>query len=324
MPFSNYDFVSATPLYEGQLASNSLHNIRSYTNNTNAVIPFGRALVQDTLQNSAKIATAISGVFLGVSLAVEVYEATKDSSGVYFGGFPPYREMSVLTQGDVAVYVEQAVTVTDPVFFRHTANGSNQILGVFRKDADTLTGGSIASITVGTAGSGYTTAPNVAFSGGSGSGATATAVIATNTVAAIAITNGGTGYSSAPTLAVTGGGGSGATATCTVSGGVINAVTITNAGTGYVTAPTITVTGAGTGAVLTATLGGGVTGVIITNAGTGYSSAPTISFSGGGGTSAAATATVSSSVATADQVTSARWVEGAPAGGIAILSLFKP
>lgn len=67
---------------------------------------------------------------------------------------------------------------------------------------------------------------------------------------------------------------------------------VTAGGTGYVTAPTVGFTGGGgTGAAATATVTAGrVTAVTITNEGTGYTSTPTIGFTGGGGTGAAATA----------------------------------
>lgn len=67
-------------------------------------------------------------------------------------------------------------------------------------------------------------------------------------VSGISIFSGGSGYSSAPTIAITGGGGTGATATCTISGGVVNSVTITNHGYGYTSPPTISVSGGSPGA----------------------------------------------------------------------------
>ena len=51
--------------------------------------------------------------------------------------------------------------------------------------------------------SGYTTAPTVTFSGGGGTGASATATIdASGQVTGITITNGGSGYTSAPTVTI--------------------------------------------------------------------------------------------------------------------------
>ncbi len=62
-------------------------------------------------------------------------------------------------------------------------------------------------------GTGYTSAPTVTATGGSGSGFSAQAEIQGGAVVALLITNCGTGYTSAPTIGFTGGGGSGAAAT---------------------------------------------------------------------------------------------------------------
>nr|WP_329603243.1 phage tail tube protein [Pseudomonas fulva] len=76
------------------------------------------------------------------------------------------------------------------------------------------------------------------------------------TIAAIDLTNGGTGYTSAPTVTFSGGGGTGAAATAIIADGKVIGFNITNAGSGYTSKPTITLTGgAGTGAAATAVLG---------------------------------------------------------------------
>jgi predicted outer membrane repeat protein len=70
------------------------------------------------------------------------------------------------------------------------------------------------------------------------------------------ITAGGTGFTSAPTVTFTGGGGTGAAGTALIANGAVVGIRITNAGTGYTTVPTITFTdGGGTGAAATAEVG---------------------------------------------------------------------
>ena len=84
----------------------------------------------------------------------------------------------------------------------------------------TLTGdwsAEVRTIAVTNGGSGYTSAPTVAISGSSGSGATATATIAGGKVTAVTVTNGGSNYHAGATVAFSGGGGSSAAATATVS-----------------------------------------------------------------------------------------------------------
>jgi len=81
----------------------------------------------------------------------------------------------------------------------------------------------VSAITIGNAGTGYTSAPTVTLSGGGGTGATAVATVAGGSVTKVTVTNPGTGYTSAPTVAFAGGGGTGATATASF-GTIGNAV----------------------------------------------------------------------------------------------------
>jgi hypothetical protein len=73
----------------------------------------------------------------------------------------------------------------------------------------------LASIHVTNGGAGYTSTPSVVFSGGGGTGATATAVVSQGVVTSITLTSAGTGYTSLPAVTISGGGGSGATAVAT-------------------------------------------------------------------------------------------------------------
>jgi hypothetical protein len=171
------------------------------------------------------------------------------------------------------------------------ANGTVALkyIGTTATGEVTVTDGEIASVTLfgmvrdvslTTGGSGYTSAPTVNFTSGSGIGA-------------IAVSAGGAGYTNAPTITFTGGGGTGAAATAVVSGGAITVINVTSAGTGYTTTPTIVITPAvgdtiTTPAAATATLtgatavavlqSGSVSKVIITDGGSGYTSAPTVAF----------------------------------------------
>lgn len=156
------------------------------------------------------------------------------------------------------------------------------------------TSGAVQNVTMTNNGTGYTSLPAVAFTGGSGSGAAGTAVLEATSLASISLTAAGTGYTTTPSVNVVGGGGSGATAVAVIASGSLTAINVTNGGSGYTSPPTIVVSGGGgsgaTGtAVLTAT---GVAGVTITAGGTGYTSAPSVAFTGGGGSAAAGTVTI--------------------------------
>jgi hypothetical protein len=78
------------------------------------------------------------------------------------------------------------------------------------------------------------------------------------------------------------------------TGGGVTGAIVTAGGSGYTSTPTVVLTGGGgTGAAASATVNNGaVTMVWMTSPGTGYTSVPTISFTGGGGTGAAATASI--------------------------------
>jgi len=115
--------------------------------------------------------------------------------------------------------IENAPTWTASSYYKKTkitfasAPGNNDRIRVhtFNKSGLTITN----------AGSGYTSAPTVTFSGGGGANAAATAVInAEGKVSGLIVTNAGTGYTSAPTVAITGT----ATATAIVTDGKIEAI----------------------------------------------------------------------------------------------------
>ncbi len=163
----------------------------------------------------------------------------------------------------------------------------------------------VTSITLGTGGTQYVFAPTVTFTGGAGTGATATANISNGAVTGYTVTAAGSGYTSAPTVVVSQGhptgiiktvaivsGGSNysaapvltfdlppcvidgirciqATATASITSGAVSAVTITNAGAGYPTPPAITVSNE----VFSAA---GVASITVLSGGTGFIATPTV------------------------------------------------
>jgi hypothetical protein len=163
-------------------------------------------------------------------------------------------------------------------------------------------GNTVTATTVTTSGvTAYTSHPTPAITAPTTAGgvqATATSNLFYNSaLATTSIVNGGTGYTVGNTLIVVGGT-STATAQFTVtavSSGVVTAINSTSGGT-YSVIPTgtLSVTG-GSGTGFTFTINGwAVRSLNITNAGSGYIEQPTITFSGGGGSGAAAYATVGS------------------------------
>ncbi len=141
------------------------------------------------------------------------------------------------------------------------AGAQSSLIGTIAK-FNVIVGGAISTtVTVTTAGSGYTRQPTLLFSNPPIGGVPAS------------------GYVSA------------------LSGGGISTVVVTNQGAGYTTAPTITVVPhqldtSASGAVLTATLtlSGSVTALTMAENGSAYAAVPTIAFTASAGSSAAATA----------------------------------
>ena len=196
------------------------------------------------------------------------------------------------------------------------------ILGFSKSDSTTgdpntvyvkyITGGSVTDSVQGitidptSQGNGFTVAPTVQISGGSGVGAAATAIISGGKVIAVNVISRGSGYTSNPQVVFIGGNGSGAIATATretqsqflagerisssdvvVSADIVDAtptsiqsVVITKGGSGYTEPPLATIANApvgGTNATASVSISGGiVTSVLITNQGSGYTDIPVI------------------------------------------------
>jgi hypothetical protein len=155
-------------------------------------------------------------------------------------------------------------------------------------------GGTVTAITRTAGGSLYTSVPAIAISAPTTAGGVQATASINITLNSVVISSGGTGYTVGDVLTVVGGTGTAVVLTVgTVSVGVITAVTISNFGA-YSVAPSnpMTVTGGtGTGATFTPNFGV-QQGITITNAGSGYVEQPTVTFSGGGGSGAAAYASV--------------------------------
>jgi len=111
-----------------------------------------------------------------------------------------------------------------------------------------------ASVAAGGSSIVTTTSPHN-LSSPSGSGATATAVLSSQTVTAISVTAGGSNYKVSPKVVISGGGGSGATAEAVVAGGAVVSIRVITGGTGYTSVPTVTFTPQGGSLVRFATNG---------------------------------------------------------------------
>jgi hypothetical protein len=116
-----------------------------------------------------------------------------------------------------------------PAQGNHTTTASGPIIGNVNHLPHVLAalGSQVSSafdgvydVTVTNGGSGYTSAPTVTFTGGTGgSGAAGVAVLEAGSVVGVIMTNRGAGYTGAPTIGFTGGAGTGAAATANLAAG---------------------------------------------------------------------------------------------------------
>jgi hypothetical protein len=161
-------------------------------------------------------------------------------------------------------------------------------------------GGTVTAITRTGNGTGYTSFPSVAITAPTTAGGVQAVASLTNMQSiGASISAGGTGYAVGNVITISGGTPVTVAATFTVSAvssGVVTAVTALNFApyTVLPTAPVSTTGGAGTGLTLTNLTWAIGSSFTISNAGSGYIEQPTITFSGGGGSGAAAYATVGS------------------------------
>jgi len=156
-------------------------------------------------------------------------------------------------------------------------------------------GGTVTALTRTAAGSAYTTNPTPSITAPTTAGGVQATATCTIGVITAVVSAGGSGYLVGDVLTISGGTSTtAATVTvATLSGSAVATVTISNVGayTASPSNPASTTGGTGTGA--TFTLGFGInTTFTITAAGSGYVEQPTVTFSGGGGSGAAAYASV--------------------------------
>jgi hypothetical protein len=134
-------------------------------------------------------------------------------------------------------------------------------------------------------GSGYTQPPGVTFSGGGGSGASATTSYGPNGTLAINLTGGGS-YTSTPSVTILSGLGTGATATANWDASdapkSVKTLAMTAGGTGYLPVTITGGSGSGASAIPLLTVSGGIS-LTLTSGGSGYTTPPVVTITGGGG-----------------------------------------
>ncbi len=157
--------------------------------------------------------------------------------------------------------------------------------------------GQIGSVTLLNGGSGYSSIPGVAVTGGGGTGGAVALTFAGANVNNLTLLTAGSGYTSAPVVTISGGGSPTTQATATASiAGPVSTIAVVTRGSGYNinNPPAVTITGGGgAGATATAVLTSAVRAINVQNRGNGYLAPPTVNITGGGGSGATAVAVIS-------------------------------
>ncbi len=158
--------------------------------------------------------------------------------------------ITLKTNNMTPVAVNGSPTTTTQVCW----DGSHQTLIPTGYGTNCYPNGGIGTLTLNTAGTGYTSPPTITIANAPAGGITATGgpVPATSAltgqIASLTLASPGAGYTSAPTVTISGGGGTGATATATVSapGAPVFSVVLDSPGTGcYASAPPVALVGGG-------------------------------------------------------------------------------
>lgn len=152
-----------------------------------------------------------------------------------------------------------------------------------------LASSGIVSVNITNPGDGYTQAPRVLFSQGTGWNsvqAEGTATISNGKVTGVTITDAGTGYKPTDIVTINFVENVDVTAVATpIFSYSLKSFNVTGGGTGYTlgSPPAITINGDGTGGSATAVLGGTITDINMTATGSGYTQKPTVFISDGKG-----------------------------------------
>ena len=157
-----------------------------------------------------------------------------------------------------------------------------------------LKNGGVSDIIITSAGKGYSSNPQVEFSGGRGAGASVS-VIVDGGVDACILSHQGSGYTNGATIGFSGV--SGAIGEVSIADGKVSDIRILSAGTGATTAATATIyaVSGGTSAAAECVMNYAVTGLTVVSGGTGYAGRVDVRFSAIDGSGAAAYLTASTS-----------------------------
>jgi hypothetical protein len=194
------------------------------------VVDTGIEYIDDNIENDGYIQT-LTMVGAGITATAV--------TGIVNGGV---RYITITNRGSGYTSTPR-VAISSAPFEGISATGIATMIGNLI-DCNGTTALKVQGVELTNPGSGYTVAPSVAFFGGGGTGAMATAEIGDGIVGIVTLTNGGSGYATPPSITFTPAPSGGITAIGAASindAGVVTSITIRNAGLGYTQTPTTTI-----------------------------------------------------------------------------------
>lgn len=129
--------IGANTVYEGDIANTFPCRKLGGTLISGNDYPFGSAIAWDGYNKRIKVVNSATDKIIGVLPRSEYSEDYKDSNDLYGYDATTLSQVWFLDQGGIAVLVEQDINHGDPVYARHTVNGTFLRTGIFRKDDDT-------------------------------------------------------------------------------------------------------------------------------------------------------------------------------------------
>jgi hypothetical protein len=249
------------------------------------------AVVTGSISGTTLTVTAVSSGTLAVGAYITGTGITNGTNitvlGTGTGGTGTYTVSASQTVSSTTITRQPAVGAT----FTATGAGTGTGTATFKSISSITLLGGVKEINITNAGSGYTSAPAITFSGGGGSGAVASSKMSSAAVIYCTVSNQGDNYTSDPTVVF----GTQWTAATAVTVGQQyfysgRLYTVTGAGTTHAsTAPTHTSGSASNGTATLTYAGIPATGEVSRRFGSGYSAAPAIAITDAGrvGTSAA-------------------------------------
>jgi hypothetical protein len=285
--------------FVGDFAWGPARELVSVSGENNLVARFGKP----RRTNNVDFLTASSFLAYGSNLLVSREVGSTARNAVSVTSKQVSTAGITITAGGSGYTSAPTVTIAAPTGVS-PANG-----GITATATATIVGGAVTGITITNQGFGYTVAPNVTFTGGGGSGASASVVLDSANQGKLIrndddydATYAGESNGVGPFAAKFPGklGDSLKVSVADLGNFTANAVsqtiTIDAGGSGYTSAPTVSFAASprtgGTANAYATLNSGAVESVVLIYPGFGYTSAPAITFSGGGGSGAQATATL--------------------------------